>query len=341
MPLRFSFRNAFSRASRVRMSRNERRTLERNSSVTITISGSTENVTREQLGVEPAHRDHDADQREQVAEQRAHAGGEQLVEHVDVVRHARHQAADRVAVEVRDRQALQMCGTARCRRSQHHALADALHDLVLQIAEPEADREQRQVDHRDAIEEAQVVVADAVVDRLLGEPRAGQRDQRVDRSRPRPRSPPRAAIGAQVRQQPAHQPVVVGASAGFVFVVAHDASSSSSSCCARHSVGVVPAAARAARRGVPRSTIAPSLEHEDQVGIAHRAHAVRDDQRGAPPHLALEPGEDRAPRCACRRSRGSRRAAGPARRAARARAIATRCFCPPESVMPRSPTRVS
>ena len=49
----------------------------------------------------PVHRDqhdHDADQREDVAEDRDDAGGEQLVQHVDVGRHARHQPADRIAV---------------------------------------------------------------------------------------------------------------------------------------------------------------------------------------------------------------------------------------------------
>ena len=41
-----------------------------------------------------------ATQGEEVAEDRHHAGGEQLVERLDVGGHARHQPADRVAVEV-------------------------------------------------------------------------------------------------------------------------------------------------------------------------------------------------------------------------------------------------
>ena len=45
MPVTVSFRKALSRAKRVRISRNVRRTLARNVSVTITISGSTENAT--------------------------------------------------------------------------------------------------------------------------------------------------------------------------------------------------------------------------------------------------------------------------------------------------------
>ena len=45
MPVRFSLRNAFMRASRVRTSRNERRTRARNVSDTMKMRGSTENAT--------------------------------------------------------------------------------------------------------------------------------------------------------------------------------------------------------------------------------------------------------------------------------------------------------
>ena len=48
--------------------------------------------------VEEQHRGHDADEREDVAEDRDDAGGEQLVERIDIGRDARHQPADRIAV---------------------------------------------------------------------------------------------------------------------------------------------------------------------------------------------------------------------------------------------------
>jgi hypothetical protein len=185
----------------------------------------------EQLGIQAGHRDHDADQREQVAEQRANTGRHQLVQHVDVTGEARHDAADRMAVEVRHRQRLQLA-EQRGAQIQHDALTDALHDLVLQIAQPESDRQQRQVLHRDPVEETQIVAPDAVIDRLLGQPWIHQRDERVadhHDARERHLQP----VGPQEAEQPPHQPVVVRATGGFVFLD-HEASSSSSSCCARH-----------------------------------------------------------------------------------------------------------
>ena len=52
------------------------------------------------------HQHADREQREQIAESRDHARGEQLVQRFDVGRHARHETADRIAIEEHDRQAL-------------------------------------------------------------------------------------------------------------------------------------------------------------------------------------------------------------------------------------------
>jgi hypothetical protein len=132
-----------------------------------------------QLGVDPRHRDQDAEQGEQVAEDRHHAGGEHLVEHVDVVGHAGEQPAHRVAIEERDRQALEMT-EQRHAQVHHDALPNALHDLGLQVSESEADQQHRQVEQRHAVEIAEVAMTDAVVDRLHGEPGAGELRHRVE-----------------------------------------------------------------------------------------------------------------------------------------------------------------
>ena len=79
------------------------------------------------------------------------------------------------------------------------------------------------------------------------------------------------------------------------------------------------------------------VEDDDVVGVFHRGDAVRDDQRRPSPS---------APRAAHRRIRSSVAVSTALSESSRirmagsrtsARAMAVRCFCPPESVMPRSP----
>ena len=85
---------------------------------------------------------------------------------------------------------------------------------------------------------------------------------------------------------------------------------------------------------------APSVEHDDLVGIHDGRQAVRDDERGAVPRDRAQRGLDfllgavsSALVASSRiRMRGSFRMV---------RAIATRCFSPPDSFRPRSPTVVS
>ena len=82
------------------------------------------------------------------------------------------------------------------------------------------------------------------------------------------------------------------------------------------------------------------LQHQDLVGVDHGREAMRDDQRGAA-------GEIRRSAAWIRRSvwESSAEVASSNTRIGGSlstmRAIATRCFSPPESLRPRSPTRVS
>jgi hypothetical protein len=187
---------------------------------------------REQLRVQVRHRDHDPDQRDQVPERGHHAGGEQLVEHVHVVRDARHQPADRIAVEVGERQPLQVAEQPHA-QVEHDVLADALHDLVLEIAEAEAHQQHRQVHDRHVVEEREIAVADPVVDRLLREVGSREPDEGIEHD-DHDRDDHVDAVRPEVGEQPPHQAVIVGATLGFL-VVRHDAWSSSSSCCSRYS----------------------------------------------------------------------------------------------------------
>ena len=85
---------------------------------------------------------------------------------------------------------------------------------------------------------------------------------------------------------------------------------------------------------------APALDDSDPRGGADRRETMGDDEGRAPPRKLLERALDLPSlslssalvASSSMRMRGSRK---------NTRAIATRCFCPPESRAPRSPTTVS
>jgi hypothetical protein len=85
---------------------------------------------------------------------------------------------------------------------------------------------------------------------------------------------------------------------------------------------------------------ASGVEHQDLVGVHHRRQPVRDDQRGAADGDLFEFGLDRLFGLRVER-RGGLVEDQDRRVLQQARAMATRCFSPPESFRPRSPTRVS
>ena len=96
-----------------------------------------------------------------------------------------------------------------------------------------------------------------------------------------------------------------------------------------------------ARRACPRSTTRPSSRTTIASQRARRGDAVGDED-----HRALAPPGARSrrgsrPRSSRRPRRADRRGRAPAARRTSARASAMRCFCPPESCTPRSPTTVS
>ncbi len=85
---------------------------------------------------------------------------------------------------------------------------------------------------------------------------------------------------------------------------------------------------------------APVVHHQDLVGVHHRRQAVRDHQRRVAMRDAVKFGLDRflRPESSAEVASSKIMILGFLRIA---RAIATRCFSPPESFRPRSPTRAS
>jgi len=85
---------------------------------------------------------------------------------------------------------------------------------------------------------------------------------------------------------------------------------------------------------------APAMQHGDAIRIAHRWRPVGNEDVVRPrnyiaqvlKNFVFSVGVDARERVVKDQNPGLRMSA---------RAIAVRCFCPPESVMPRSPTMVS
>ena len=229
----------------------------------------------------------------------------------------------------------------------HDVLAHPLHDLGLVRSPAEARRPAtREVEQRDLVEARAGRGGGSrgrsppwsATGRAIWSPAAASTNTTATSDLHRGR-------GAGSRAAAASGAVVGAAERLFLVVggVAHvrTASSSSSSCCWRYELGVDAAARRAARRACrARRSRRPS---STTIWSAWRTvrDAVRDEQRRAALHHLRQARAGSPPRCTCRRydrqSSSSRTAAS----RSTARAIAVRCFCPPESVMPRSPTSVS
>jgi hypothetical protein len=88
-------------------------------------------------GKEPAGED---GEKEEIVDHGHDAGGEEIVEGIDVGGDARNQAADRIAIEVGHRQPLDMAED-RGAHVVHRLLADALHDANLDILREEVEEQ--------------------------------------------------------------------------------------------------------------------------------------------------------------------------------------------------------
>jgi hypothetical protein len=98
--------------------------------------------------VEPEEHRDDAAEQHDVAEDRHQPGGEQLVERVDVGGHAGDQAADRVAVEVGERQGLQVAEDL-APQVAHDVLPHQEHQPALLVEDEEGGDQRGEVDGGD------------------------------------------------------------------------------------------------------------------------------------------------------------------------------------------------
>ena len=133
----------------------------------------------------PKNRHQDEDQANHVAQQADQAGGEHLVERLDVAGHPGHQAPDGGAIEEGRRQRQHVLVHAHA-QGVHPALADELREVDLREGGGVLAEEHAEVGEADAIEPRQPSDGDVLVDRLLQEVGLRdleQRDHRQQRHR--------------------------------------------------------------------------------------------------------------------------------------------------------------
>ena len=207
IPDRFSCRNALIRATHRRVSRNERRCALAEPVRHREEEGDDGERDEGEPPVEAHHDGHDPDEGEEVAEDGDDPGGEELVDGVDVGRHAGHEPTHRVAVEVGDVQPLQVAEDLAA-HVLHDPLPGHLHEAGLQVAHPPRRHEREEEEERDPAQRGGVAPRDAAVDRDLREVRRdeierGRRDDEDERHRDGARV--RAKV---VEQAPQERPVV-------------------------------------------------------------------------------------------------------------------------------------
>ena len=166
--------------------------------------------------VHPQHHGHDADERDHVGGDGEQAAGERFADGLDVVEHAGHQAADRIAVvEAR----LQTQQVLEERRAQivGHALAHERHQVGLEAAQRIEDAERARIRRRRERQPDPVAREDVIVDGDLQEIGLGQLRQR-DRGKERQRGVEHGPLRAGSRPQAAREPPVEGAAEHLVVV---------------------------------------------------------------------------------------------------------------------------
>ena len=171
-----------------------------------------------ELPVHGQHHAHDPEQREQVAEDGDHPGGEQLVDGVHVGGHARHQASHRVVVEEADVQPLQV-RVDLAAQVHHHALPGHLQDVDLAEAHHEGGDEGGQVEKGHAVQATGVALPDVAVDGDLGEVGAHEVQAGHDHDE-QERDQHRRPVGPEVDEKPPQQRAVVALGHGVVLVEA-------------------------------------------------------------------------------------------------------------------------
>ena len=300
------------------------------------------------------HGDHPAEG-DDVAQDRDDAGREDLADRLDVAEDPRHHAPDGIPIEERGRQPLDV-GEERRPEVVDDALPGPRREVDLGVAEGVLDRQGQEEQRHDVGQPGPVAAEDVGVDGDLDEVRLDEVHRRQEREQER-REDDRAPVRARVGPDPPREPRVVDAADGVVVLPGPDAAPASGGSRVawpplirppRRSTRAADAATAARRRPgrarssawVPSSTIRPSSRTTMRSSpAATRSRWVMTSvvrpwmrARRRSRIIASVSASTAAKASSRMRIRGSRR---------RARARVARWRCPPESVRPRSPTRVS
>jgi hypothetical protein len=298
--------------------------------------------------VEEEENDHGAREEERVLHEARDAVGDQLVERLHVVGDPADDRARAVALVVAEREALEMPEELDPEVCES-PLADPARVVGLCGRKPE-DRERRHEerddDERDRLQRA---VVDAVVDHDLGEERrhernAGERDERDHgEDRPEPIGAGEPEQRPQASARPAPRPVV-DPRATLVGEVAAELPDlhPATTCCSRpcswisRKTGLVSSSSACVPRAVIRPWSRTTISSASAIVESRWAMMIvvrpRITSRSPARIFASVVASTDAVASSRIRIRGSMRSA---------RAIAIRWRCPPESVIPRSPTTVS
>ncbi len=170
---------------------------------------------------------HDPQEREDVAEDGDDAGREEVVEDVHVRRDACHHPPDRVPVVVAQVQPLQVRVHLHA-HVEHDALPGQLQGPGLDVLRREGAGEGGEIEQGDDAESRDVAGRDVGVDDELRQVRRRELRRRVGHDGSH-RHGDLPAVRAEVAEQPAHQPRVVGLPEDLLFVDRHQEAASSSS----------------------------------------------------------------------------------------------------------------
>ena len=116
--------------------------------------------------VHPQHHAHDAGEREQVAEHGDHTRREEVVQHVDIGRHTRHQPSDRVAVVVFQIEPLQMAVDGHS-EIEHDPLSGQLQDPGLGVLRRERRHQDHEIHRGEPAQTGELPGGDMAIDRDL------------------------------------------------------------------------------------------------------------------------------------------------------------------------------
>ena len=139
---------------------------------------------------------------------------QEVVQGINIARKSRHHAADRVAIEKRKRQPLEVPKDS-IAQVEHDTLTDILHVIVLHVPEKETAAKDSKVQREERSQAGRVVRRYILIDGNLRQPWSDQIEH--SRNKEQKNGNDKAdSIGVEVRIQSAHEPAVVNPSTYLV-----------------------------------------------------------------------------------------------------------------------------